>query len=54
MRTGGASSSGFESHKRIIRDHLKAYSKNRVSSNLFLESLRYVYRIFELAKFKLR
>lgn len=54
MRTGGASSSGFESHKRIIRDHLKAYSKNGVNSNLLLESLRYVYRIFELAKFKLR
>lgn len=53
MRTGGASSSGFDSHKRILRDHLKAYRKNGVSSNLFLESLRYVYRIGELVKFKL-
>ena len=24
MRTGGASSSGFQSHKRILRDHLRA------------------------------
>lgn len=53
MRTGGASSSGIESHKRILRDHLKAYRKNGVSSNLLLESLRYVYRIGELVKLKL-
>ena len=52
MRTGGASSSGFKSHKRILRDHLKAYRKNGVSSNIFLESLRYAYRIGELVKFK--
>ena len=52
MRTGGASSSGFESHKCIMRDHLKAYRKNGVSSNIFLESLRYAYRIGELVKFK--
>ncbi|WP_300502423.1 glycosyltransferase family 2 protein [uncultured Duncaniella sp.] len=53
MRTGGASSSGLESHKKIIRDHLRAYRKNGVSSNIFLESLRYAYRIGEMVKFKL-
>ncbi len=53
MRTGGASSSGFSSHKKIIRDHLKAYKKNRVNSNIFFESLRYFYRIGEMIKFKL-
>lgn len=53
MRTGGASSSGLESHKKIIRDHLRAYRKNGVSSNIFLESLRYAYRIGEMIKFKL-
>lgn len=53
MRTGGASSSGLESHKKIIRDHLRAYHKNGVSSNVFLESLRYAYRIGEMVKFKL-
>lgn len=52
MRTGGASSSGIESHKKIIRDHLKAYRKNGVSSNIFFESLRYAYRIGEKIKFK--
>lgn len=36
MRTGGASSSGLESHKRIMRDHLKALKKNGVYSNFFL------------------
>ncbi len=50
MRTGGASSSGVESHKRILRDHLRAYRKNGVRSNLFLESLRYAYRILEMLK----
>ena len=53
MRTGGASTSGFESHRRILRDHLKAYKKNGVSSNIFFESLRYVYRIGEKIRFKL-
>lgn len=53
MRTGGASTSGFESHKRIFRDHLKAYKKNGVSSNVFLESLRYAYRIVEKIKFRM-
>lgn len=53
MRTGGASSSGFESHKKIIRDHLRAYRKNDVSSNVFLESLRYAYRIGEMLRFKI-
>lgn len=53
MRTGGVSSSGFSSHKKIIRDHLRAYRKNGVSSNVFFESLRYLYRIYEMIKFKL-
>lgn len=53
MRTGGASTSGLQSHKKILRDHLKAYKKNEVKSNIFYESLRYLYRIGELAKFRL-
>jgi len=53
MRTGGASSSGLQSHRRIISDHLRAYRKNGVSSNILLESLRYAYRIGELLKFRL-
>lgn len=50
MRTGGASSSGLESHKRIMRDHLKALKKNGVYSNIFLLGLRYLYKIGEILK----
>lgn len=53
MRTGGASTSGFESHKRILRDHLRAYRKNHVHGNLLTESLRYAHRLVELAIFRL-
>ncbi len=53
MRTGGASSSGLESHKKIMRDHLRALKENGVYSNLFLLSLRYLYKIYEIVKTKL-
>lgn len=53
MRTGGASSSGISSHKKIIKDHLKAYKKNNIKSNILFESCRYLYRIGQLIKFKL-
>ena len=48
MRTGGASSSGMASHKKIIRDHILAYRKNGVRSNYLLESFRYLHRIVDL------
>jgi hypothetical protein len=54
MRTGGASSSGFQSHKRILRDHLRAYKKNNVPSNILLEALRYAYRIGEKISFSVK
>ena len=50
MRTGGASSSGMQSHKRIMRDHLRALRENGVYSNVFLLGLRYIYKIFEVLK----
>ncbi len=50
MRTGGASSSGFSSHKRIYAEHMRAYKKNRVNSNFLLESSRYLYKIFEVCR----
>lgn len=53
MRTGGASTNGFQSHKKIFADHLRAYRKNGVRSNTFLESLRYAYKAGEVALFKL-
>jgi len=52
MRMGGASSSGTESHKQINRDHLRSFKKNGVRSNLALLSLRYIYKVGEVAKGK--
>lgn len=53
MRTGGASSSGMQSHKVIIREHLRAYRENGVRSNILLEALRYPFKIAELLLGKL-
>lgn len=53
MRTGGASSSGMVSHKRILKEHMVAYKQNGVYSNLFLEGLRYLYKIGEILVSKL-
>ena len=52
MRTGGASTSGFESHKRIMKEHLRAFRENGISNNAFILSLRYPYKIWELIKIK--
>lgn len=54
MRTGGASTSGMASHKQILKDHLKAYKKNKVVSNVLLESLRYPYKLMEIGLQKLK
>ena len=48
MRTGGASSSGINSHKQINKDHLRALKENGVYSNYILLSIRYLYKIGEL------
>ena len=47
MRTGRASTQGFASHKQIMSDHQLAFKKNGVYSNVFMECLRYVYKIYE-------
>lgn len=52
MRTGGASTSGIESHKRIMKEHLRAFRENGIHTNVFLLSLRYVYKIMELIRWK--
>lgn len=49
MRHGGASSCGAKAHKQINRDHLRALKENGIYSNMFLLSLRYIYKIGELA-----
>lgn len=48
MRTGGASTSGFKSHKIIFKDHRLAYKKNNVYSNIIFESMRYTNRVTQL------
>lgn len=52
MRRGGISSSGFSSHKRIIRDHMLAYKKNGIYSNYFLEGIRYVNKLIDIYWFR--
>lgn len=52
MRTGGASTSGVKSHLRILADHLRAYRKNGVNSNLFLDVSRYFYKAGEVLRTK--
>lgn len=51
MRTGGASTSGLASHRRILADHLRAYRKNLPSSpgalNLLLDITRYPFKLLE-------
>lgn len=49
MRAGGASSSGFRSHRQILRDHLRALSENGVRSCAVLLSMRYIYKVMEIA-----
>lgn len=54
MRTGGASSSGMESHTLINVEHLRALKENGVYSNIFLLSLRYFYKVGELIDARIR
>jgi glycosyltransferase involved in cell wall biosynthesis len=50
MRTGGASTAGYASRRKIMREHLRAMKKNGVYSNFFLLCLRYFYKIYELIR----
>lgn len=50
MRTGGVSTSGIMSHIKILADHLHAYRKNGVNSNLLLDISRYVYKVGEVIR----
>ena len=47
MRTGGASTSGWRSHLRIMQDHLHAFRCHGIHTNMFLLSMRYPYKIWE-------
>ena len=54
MRTGGASTDGFKSRWQIMKDHLRAMKNHGIKSNMFILSLRYPYKIYELAVSKLK
>lgn len=54
MRTGGASTSGLASHKRIMHDHQLAFKKNGVYSNVLFEFLRYGYKVLEIMEHKIK
>lgn len=47
MRTGGASTRGMRSHWQILKDHQRSFRKNKVYSNVLIEMLRYVYKLYE-------
>lgn len=53
MRTGGASTSGFNSYKAGLCDHMLAYKKNNIIGSYFLESLRYIYKLAEIAIYRI-
>lgn len=48
MRTGGASTSGLASHRRILSDHYKAYGKHHLYLAYPLDLLRYPMKVVEL------
>ena len=48
MRTGGASTSGIKSHIKIMKEHLRAFRENGIYTNIFMLSLRYLYKIGEV------
>lgn len=52
MRTGGASTSGYASHRRIFAEHMRAYRANGVYSGWFLDWLRYPFKVAELINTK--
>lgn len=50
MRTGGASTANLNSRKTIMKEHLRGLKINGIYSNVFLLSLRYIYKIYELIR----
>ena len=53
MRTGGASTSGLQSHRRIISDHYRAFKKHGLVSGYILDFVRYPFKLLELVSSKL-
>ena len=53
MRTGGASTSGLQSHRRIISDHYRAFKKHGLVSGYILDFVRYPFKLLEIAGSKI-
>lgn len=54
MRAGGLSSSGWKSHKNIMKDHHRALKENHVKSSYFLMSFRYFYKALEVLLYRVK
>ena len=48
MRTGGASTANLRSRWIIMKEHLKSCNNNHIYTNVFLLSLRYFYKGYEI------
>lgn len=53
MRTGGISSSGIQSWKQIMQEHLEAFKEHGIYTNVFFLSLRYFGKVTDLIKGKI-
>ncbi len=54
MRVGGVSTRGVNSHRIIMKEHLKACREHGIYTNVVILSLRYVYKIYEVLYTRLR
>lgn len=54
MRTGGASTANMGSRWIIMKEHLRAFRSNRIHTNVFLLSMRYFYKVYELVGSRIR
>lgn len=50
MRLGGASTSGLTSHKQIMKDHFRAFSKNGIRVSRLAYGTRYLTKLLEFVK----
>lgn len=54
MRTGGVSTNSLKVHKLIMKEHLQSFKDAGCYSNVFLQSLRYWGKIYDLLAAKIR
>ena len=54
MRTGGASTNGLGSHRRIMADHHRAYAKHRLRLGHLLDFLRYPCKVAAIVVYKFK